>query len=321
VKKLSIIIPAAFILMLSGCGNYFDSGNLQNVGMLVETSAHDEPWDKKGYKGLMAIEKQFNTDVYYKEEVKTMQEVRDAVDELVEDGVNLIFGHSAKYGKFFEEISKVYPEVHFVYYNGGQFTENVTSLNFNSHAMGFFAGMLAGEMTETNHVSVIGAFEWQPEIEGYFEGVTFQNPEAEVHLNYVNDWNGKEKAMEMYKTMRGQGADVIYPAGNAYSASIIEQASADGIYAIGYVADQSHIAEKTVLTSTVQHVEDLYTMAAENFNDGDLRGGVTTFDFQDDVISLGEFSPEVPKDVRSQIQEEVKAYKDTGLLPNERKAE
>ncbi|GGJ95335.1 transcriptional activator protein med [Lentibacillus kapialis] len=317
-KKLSILIPAAFILVLSGCGSYFDSGNLQNVGMLMESSAHEQPWDKKGYEGLMAIEKQFNTEVYYKEDVKTQQEVRDAVDELVKNGVNLIYGHSAVYGKFFEEISNVYPEVHFVYFNGGQFTKNVTSLNFNSHAMGFFAGMLAGEMTDTNHVGVIGAFEWQPEIEGYFEGVTFQNSEAEVHLNYVNDWNAKEKATEMYNTMRGQGADVVYPTGNTYSASIIEQAAADGIHAIGYVADQSKIAEKTVLSSTVQHVEDLYTMAAGKFNDGDLRGGVTTFDFQDDVISLGEFSPEVPKDIRNYIQEEVDAYKETGLLPNER---
>ncbi|WP_010529928.1 BMP family ABC transporter substrate-binding protein [Lentibacillus jeotgali] len=320
-KKLTIIILTAFILMLSGCSNYFDSGNLQNVGMLVETSIHDQPWDKKGYEGLMAIEEQFNTDVYYKEGIQTQQEVRDAVDELVGNGVNLIFGHSAAYGKFFEEISKVYPEVHFVYLNGGQFTENVTSLNFNSHAMGFFAGMLAGEMTETNHVAVIGAFEWQPEIEGYFEGVTFQNPRAEVHLNYVNDWNGEEKAMEMYETMRGEGSDVVYPAGNAFSTSIIEQANADGIHAIGYVADQSELAEETVLTSTVQHVEDLYIMAAENFNEEELRGGVTTYDFQDDVISLGEFSPEVPEDIRGKIKEEVETYKETGLLPNERNTE
>nr|WP_090234172.1 BMP family ABC transporter substrate-binding protein [Lentibacillus halodurans] len=318
-KKLPIIILTAFILViLSGCG---DSGNLQNAGMLVETSIDDQPWDQKGYEGMLAIEEEFNVDVYYKEGVQTEQDVREAVEELVNDGVNLIFGHSNTYGTYFEDISQAYPDIHFVYFNGGQFAEDVTSMNFNSHAMGFFAGMMAGEMTETNHVGVIGAFEWQPEIEGFFEGVSYQNPEAEVHFNYVNDWNGKEMAMQMYETMRGEDADVIYPAGNAYSVSVIEQARGDGIYAIGYVSDQSEIDGETVLTSTVQHVEEIYTRTAENFNKGDLRGGVMTFDFQDDMISLGEFSPEVPEKFREKMREEVEAYKHTGLLPNEREIE
>ncbi|SFD38504.1 nucleoside-binding protein [Lentibacillus persicus] len=317
-KRLSIVVLATFILIfIAGCSNYFNSGNLQNAGMLVETTVHDQPWDKKGYEGLLQIEETFNVDVFYKEGVKTQEDVRKAVDELVSDGVNLIFGHSSAYGQFFEDISQTYPEVHFVYFNGGQFGEDVTSLNFNAHAMGFFAGMMAGEMTETDHVSVIGAFEWQPEIEGFFEGVTYQNSEAEVDFNYVNDWNSNKLAMEMYETMRDDGADVIYPAGNAYSHAVIEQANEDGIYAIGYVADQSEIAEETVLTSTVQHVSELYTLAAKEFNEGDLRGGVMTYDFQDDMISLGKFSPDVPEEFKNMIQEEIEVYKESGLLPHE----
>ncbi|ALX48646.1 transcriptional regulator [Lentibacillus amyloliquefaciens] len=317
-RRLSIFVLATFIVIfLSGCSNYFDSGDLQNAGMLVETTIHDQPWNEKGYEGLLSIEEEFGVDVFYKEDVKTQADVREAVDELVSNGVNLIFGNSSAYGQFFEDISATYPEVHFVYFNGGQFGEDVTSLNFNAHAMGFFAGMMAGEMTETNRVGVIGAFEWQPEIEGFFEGVTYQNPEAEVNFNYVNDWNGNELAMDMYKTMRDDGTDVIYPAGNAYSHSIIEQANQDGIYAIGYVADQSEIAEETVLTSTVQHLSELYTLAAKEFNEGDLRGGVMTYDFQDDMISLGKLSPDVPEEFQKVIQEEIEAYKESDLLPHE----
>ncbi|MFD1360174.1 BMP family ABC transporter substrate-binding protein [Lentibacillus salinarum] len=319
-KKFLIMIPIVFIFILAGCSLVGDSGNLQNAGLLVETSIHDQPWNKKGYEGLLAIEETFNTDVFYKEGVRTEADVREAVDTFVNDGVNLIFGHSSTYGNFFEEMSEEYPGVHFVYFNGGQFAEGVTSLNFNAHAMGFFAGMLAGEMTESNHAGVIGAFEWQPEIEGFYEGVTYQNPEADVHFNYVNDWDGKGKAMDVYETLRKEGTDVVYPAGNAYSTAVIEQASDDGIYAVGYVSDQAKLAEKAVLTSTVQHVEKLYELAAEKFNEGDLRGGVLTFDFQDDMISLGKFSADVPGNFQKLMQEEIEAYQDTGLLPNERTA-
>lgn len=306
-------------MILSGCSN-FDKGKLNKAGMLVETSIHDEPWGKKGYEGLLEISEEFDVDVYFKENIQTEQDVVKAVDELVNKGVNLIFGHSNTYGKYFKEISTSYPDVHFVYFNGGEFGEDVTSLNFNSHAMGFFGGMVAGKMTKTNHVGVIGAFEWQPEIEGFYEGVKYQNPEAEVTFNYVNSWNGNGIAVKKYEQMQDERVDVFYPTGDMYSASIIERASKDGLYAIGYVSDQSDIAEKTVLTSTVQHVEKLYVLTAEKFNEGELRGGVLTFDFQDDVISLGKYSPEVPEEFQETMKEAVEAYKETGLLPNEQES-
>lgn len=306
-------------MILSGCSN-FDEGKLNKAGMLVETSIHDEPWGKKGYEGLLEISEEFDVDVYFKENIQTEQDVVKAVDELVNKGVNLIFGHSNTYGKYFKEISTSYPDVHFVYFNGGEFGEDVTSLNFNSDAMGFFGGMVAGKMTKTNHVGVIGAFEWQPEIEGFYEGVKYQNPEAEVTFNYVNSWNGNGIAVKKYEQMQDERVDVFYPTGDMYSASIIERASKDGLYAIGYVSDQSDIAEKTVLTSTVQHVEKLYVLTAEKFNEGELRGGVLTFDFQDDVISLGKYSPEVPEEFQETMKEAVEAYKETGLLPNEQES-
>lgn len=321
-KKISImpIFILIIIVLLSGC-RHSDQGKLHKVGMLVETSIHDQVWAEKGYKGLRAISEKFDVDVYFKEGIQTKQEVINAVDDLVDKGVNLIFGQSNTYGKYFVEISSAYPKVHFVYFNGGEFEEDVTSLNFSSNAMGFFSGMIAGKMTETNHVGVIGAFEWQPEIEGFYEGVTYQNPAVEAHIKYVNGWNNTAIAMKLYKQLRQKNVDVFYPAGDSYSTEVIERASNDGVYAIGYVSDQSSIDESAVLTSTIQHVEKLYVLAAKKFDEGKLRGGVLTFDMQDEVVSLGEFSKEVPEEFRKKMNEAIEAYKETGLLPHQRKVD
>lgn len=316
-KKFSIVLLTVLgiTILLYGCtGN---DGNLQKAGMLVENSVHDKAWSKEGYEGLQAINKEFDAEVFYKENIQTKQEVIAAVEEFSNNGVNLIFGHSNTYGKYFVELAPAYPEIHFVYFNGGEFGEDVTSLNFNSHAMGFFAGMAAGKMTGTNHVAVIGAFEWQPEIEGFYEGVKFQNPETKVHIQYVNSWNDTGEAMKLYEQMREDHADVFYPTGDLYSAKVLKEVSEDGLYGIGYVTDQSSIDEKNVLTSTVQHVSDLYVQSADRFNEGELRGGVLTFDFQDEVISLSEFSPKVPEDFQEKMNDVIDQYKETGLLPNE----
>ncbi|MTW85422.1 BMP family ABC transporter substrate-binding protein [Virgibacillus dakarensis] len=317
-EKRYIIILIGFIILLSGCSSYFDQGKIQKAGMLAETSIHDQAWGAKGYKGLLAIRDKYDVDVYFKEGIKTEQDVANAVDELVNHGVNLIFGHSSAYGKFFVDISQEYPDVQFVYFNGGYYADNVISLNFNAHAMGYFGGMIAGKMTKTNQVAIVAAYEWQPEIEGFYEGVKYQNPDAEVHIDYVNDWNDEKSALESFEKMRDVNADVIYPAGDAFSSEMIKLASKDGIYAIGYVSDQSDIDKTAVLTSTVQHADKLYELIAKKFNKGELSGQILTFDFQDDAISLGRFSPVVPEEFQEKIKDAIDVYKKTGMLPNER---
>ncbi|MDC3413697.1 BMP family ABC transporter substrate-binding protein [Aquibacillus sp. 3ASR75-11] len=311
-----VLILIFFLLpVLTACGS---DGEIQKVGMLVENTIQDQTWGNKGYRGLLQIKEEFNTDVYFKEGVTTQQEVNRAVNEFVNKGVNLIYGHSSSYGKYFVEINENYPDVQFVYFNGGYYDDNVTSLNFNALAMGFFGGMVAGEMTETNHIGLIGSFGWQPEIEGFFEGVKYKNQDAQVHMNYVNSWDDTERAMKIYQEMKRKNVDVVYPAGNSFSVPIINQAIADGLYAIGYVSDQSSLSEETVLTSTVQQVEQLYLLSAKKFDAGELEGKVLTFDFQDDVISMGDYSPEVPNTLTKEVEMAINTYIETGLLPNEK---
>ncbi|WP_339228789.1 BMP family ABC transporter substrate-binding protein [Oceanobacillus sp. FSL K6-2867] len=310
------IILLLFIFILSGC-SYFDTGEIQNVGLLVDTAIDENAWSKKGYNGLLLIEERFDVQVYYKENITSEEEINEAVDELVQDGVNLIFGHSNIYGDYFIDIAELYPDVHFVYVNGGETSENVTSLNFNSHAMGFFAGMVAGKMTATNEIGVIAAFSWQSEAEGFYEGVKYQNPDAHIRINYTNSWTNIDIATGIYKTMQQNGVDIVYPIGDSYSDEIIRKAAADQNYAIGYITDQLSIAPDTVLTSTIQHVDELYEITAEQFNEGKLAGELLTFDFQDEFITLGEFNDAIPETFQVEINDLIKEYKETGLLPNE----
>uniref|UniRef100_UPI00301B5D9C BMP family ABC transporter substrate-binding protein n=1 Tax=Oceanobacillus massiliensis TaxID=1465765 RepID=UPI00301B5D9C len=143
--------------------------------------------------------------------------------------VNLVYGHSSIYGSYFTEVAELYPDVHFVYFNGGSYADNVTSLNFNSHAMGFLGGMVAGKMTTSDLAGIIATYNWQPEIEGFYEGVKYQNPDAEILINYVNDWKDTETALQIYEEMKQKGVDIFYPIGDAYSNEVIQMAEEDGL--------------------------------------------------------------------------------------------
>ncbi|WP_060680603.1 BMP family ABC transporter substrate-binding protein [Virgibacillus halodenitrificans] len=316
-RVLFICISGILLVLLGGC-NLYSRGELQAVGMLFDSPMEEQAWGKKGYKGLMAIQKRENVDVYYKENIYTENDVALAVNEFVENGVNLIFGHSNSFGKYFKEIASDYPDVHFVYFNGNIHSDNLTSLKFNGEAMGFFGGMVASKMTQTNQLGIIGAYEWQPEIEGFYEGAKYQNPAVDIYIKILNTWVNKDFAIDIYKKMLANDIDVFYPTGDSFSNEIIERAKKNDVHTIGYVDDQLKLGKKTVLTSTVQHVDRLYEIAAERFDKGKLDGGVLTFDFGDGVISLGDFSPFVPESFQQEIKESIQEYIETGKLPNAR---
>lgn len=317
-NKLSIyILTIILIVSMTGCNPLTKQNRLQKVGMLLDGTITDNAWNELGYKGLLSIGEQYDVDVLYRTDVIQEQDVIDTVDDFVNKGINLIFGHSNIYGKYFTDIANYYPDVHFVYFNGSYYGDNLSSFSFESHAMGFFGGMVASEMTETNEVGVIAAYEWQPEVEGFYEGAKYYNHDVNVHIKFINNWDDKQLAYDIYDKMRENDVDVFYPSGDYYSKDIIKRASEEDVYTIGYVSDQYDISPTSILTSTVQHVDKLYSIAAERFEQRSLHGGIFTFDFADNVISLGTFNPTVSDEFQNEIKTNIDEYVDTNLLPHQ----
>ncbi|MDX5476647.1 MAG: BMP family ABC transporter substrate-binding protein [Bacillaceae bacterium] len=313
-------ILVIFLLLLTSCGQE-SSSNKNKVGLLVPDTINDQVWGTKGYKGLLKIQSTFNLDVFYEEGIEQEEEIKKAVKEFDKKGITFIFGHGNQYSKVFDEVAEDYPHIHFVCFNSTVYGKNVTSLNFQGNAMGFFGGMVSGHMTKTNKVGVIAAFEWQPEVDGFFEGVLYENPDAAVYIEYTQNWDDPKIALKILKGMLESGVDIVYPAGDGFNVPVINELKSKGKYAIGFVTDQADLGENTVLTSTVQHVPELYELVFSKHIDGNLASGSLYFDFEDDVISLGKFSPLIDESFQEKISQNIETYKESGLLPNEVKGE
>ncbi|WP_408010697.1 BMP family ABC transporter substrate-binding protein [Pseudalkalibacillus sp. A8] len=313
--KMIPFLIAFFLLTLTGCQQALNTGELESVGLLIEDTITDKGWGTKGYKGLLQIKEELGKEVYYREEVKSKAQVLSAVREFQKNDVNLVFGHGKLYAPLFMEIKSEFPDMHFVSFNGKVSGERITSIHFDSYAMGYFAGIISGAMTESGHVGMIAAFPWQPEATGFREGANVYNEEVETHIDFVEDWEDENRAFNILREMTGQGVDVFYPAGDGYTVPVIERIKEQGHYAIGFVSNMADLGEQTVLTSTVQHVDRLYVRIAEKYNEGQLRTGNIHYDFQEEVISLAPFSNVVPKDLQGRINALVTEYKETGKLP------
>ncbi len=312
----AILVILTFIVML-GCSTVTETKTGTKVGLLLPHNIDDQGWNSKGYEGLLKIHSSLNVDVFYKEEINTKEQVVQSIDEFVGNGVNLLFGHGQLYAPLFMEVKDDYPEIHFVTFNADVDGENITSLHFEGYSMGFFAGMLASEMSHSNMVGVLAAFPWQPEVEGFVDGAKFQDRDVDIQIEYVSSWVNVDTAIEYFNQMVKEGVDVFYPAGDGYHVAIIEEVKKHGLYVIGFVGDHSDMGQSTVLTSTIQHVDQLYEIVAERFLKGELETGNKYFDFADGVISLGEFSTEVPEDIQSKIKGAIHTYIETGKLPHD----
>lgn len=312
-KRFGLILLS--LILLGGCGQPLSNSKVEKVGLLVPETINDQVWGTKGYRGLLQIQSSLGVDVFFKESMNSAKAVEEAVKEFDRQGVNLIYGHGNEFAAYFNKLSSDYPDIHFISFNGDAKNDNTTSLNFDAYAMGFFGGMVASHMSKTGKIGIIAAFEWQPEVEGFYDGAIYEKKDTKVDIRYVGHWDDQKKALDVLEDVLLKGADVIYPAGDGFNVPVIEHVKDKGLYIIGYISDQADLGESTVLTSTVQHVDDLYELTAKKFNNGELKSGNLSFDFQDGVISLGKFSPQVDPAYRKKLNTYINNYKQTGKLP------
>ncbi|MFD2705079.1 BMP family ABC transporter substrate-binding protein [Salibacterium lacus] len=302
--------------LLIGCENPVSSESEENrVALLLEHTIDEQSWNRKGYQGLLQIQSDLKMEVSYHENISNVSKLKEEVKQLQEEGVDLVFGHGKKFGDRFMKIKESYPDIRFVSINGDTGAQNITSVQLKGYAMGYFAGRLAGEMTDTGTIAVIAARSWQPEVNGFQEGAKSSDSSVEVISTTTGSWNDKEKALQKLQKVTAEHADIVYPAGNGFHVDVINKAKEQGQKAIGYIGDQSDLGEAAVLTSTIQHVENVYRMVAEKHQQGELKNGVETYGFEEGAVSLGPFSPEVPEALRQQLNKEMDHYKKTGELP------
>lgn len=317
-RTILLLFIVVLVATTTACIQATKKNQIDRVGLLVEDTIDDQGWNSKGYEGLLRIQASVGVDVFLKEEVDSFVEISEAIKELDDQDVNLIFGHGRLFAETFNQLKDNYPHIHFVSFNGQVEGENVTSLHFNGYAMGFFAGMLAAEMTESNEIGIIAAESWQPEINGFTDGANYVNPQVHTTVQLVGDWANSELALDYFHQMKEAGVDVFYPCGDAFNVPVIEEVKKHHLFSIGYISDFSDIGGASVLMSTIQHVEKLYELVAKKHNEGTLESGNLYYDFSDRVISISKYSPVVSEELQRQLNEAIEQYIESGKLPHER---
>lgn len=235
--------------------------------------------------------------------------------DLCEQGNGLIFGTSFGFMGPMLEVAAHHEGVKFEHATGFKRSANVRTYNSRMYEVTYLAGIVAGAMTKTNTLGVVGAFpisEVIRNINSFTLGAQSQNPGVHTKVVWVNEWFNPPKESEAAQTLMHQGADVLLQTTD--SNAVLEAAESAGKYAFGTFSDRSAFAPHAHLGSAVIDWAPYYQKAVRDALDGTWRTGDAWWGIPRDTNDLVGLSPNVSAGVREQLDQVKAGLKDGSFV-------
>lgn len=227
-----------------------------------------------------------------------------ALEQLVNDGNNLIFGTSYGYMDPMMEAAKRHPDVIFMHSSGFKTQPNAGTYFGRIYEARYLAGIVAGAMTETDVIGFVAAFPIPQVIRGinaFALGAQSVNPAVKVEIEWTKTWYGPGIEREKAEILMDRNADVI--AIHQNSPAAIQAAAARGKYAIGFHTDMSAFGPGATLTSAVWDWSVVYKQIAFEMREGVWDPEQLWWGLNKGVVGLAPFSDQVPADVRELVEQ------------------
>ena len=280
-KILALILAMVLVLSMTACGSTAGDKNKADADLTVGAIYINSKNDTAGYtfahhNGITTAMKELGLDpetqLFIVDEVpEDKEQVLSAVDTLVGEGADIIFGISFGYIDAMEEAAAEYPEVIFSHATGYKSNET----NFNNYfgrayQARYLAGIAAGMkslQTGNNNVGYVAAYgteyaETASGINGFALGVQAVNPDATVYVKNLGAWadevNEKAYAEELINSF---GCGVISQ--HCDSAQPQKAAENAGVFGCGYNSDMTADAPNAHLTAAIWNWNVYYRTAME----------------------------------------------------------
>jgi basic membrane lipoprotein Med (substrate-binding protein (PBP1-ABC) superfamily) len=170
-------------------------------------------------------------------------------------------------------------------------------------------GMLAGKMTKTNKIGMVGGYpigEVNRLFNAFMAGARSVNPEAQFKVSFIGSWYDPPKAKEFAFAQVEGGVDVLY----AERAGVVDSAREKGVIAFGNVNDMNKEENGTdvVVTSALWNMDAAIGHAvaevkAGTFTAKDYREYTMMAKGGSSLAPYYEFESKIPADMQARVGE------------------
>ena len=223
-------------------------------------------------------------------QTKTPAEFEEQFRQYGSQGYNLVFGHGFEFQDAAKRVGPDFPKTIFVTTSGSTSGANVAGIEFGFADASYLAGMVAGSLTKSNVLGVIGGTELPPVKESFAafeEGAKSVNPKVRILLSYIGNWDDVSAGKEQALAQIGRGADVIFQ--NADNAGLgVFQAARETKKAlvVGSNANQNAVAPEITIGSIVIDLPHAFLTVAREVKDGKFRPRVIRLGAESNVVTL-----------------------------------
>ena len=215
-------------------------------------TAIEEPWDGVIHSALNKAQEEGKIVYTYTDDIGYAGDMERILREVAEgQAPDIIFGDAFGNEEAVRRVAADYPDIAFVFGSGGGPVEPNFSVFDNwIHEPAYLSGMLAGGLTKSNVVGVVGGYpvpEVNRIVNAFIAGATAVNPEVDVKTTFINSWFDPAAAKEAALAQVDAGADVLF----AERFGVIEAAAENGLYAFGNMSDQTSLAPENVVSGPV----------------------------------------------------------------------
>ncbi|MBD2568252.1 BMP family ABC transporter substrate-binding protein [Anabaena lutea] len=267
----------------------------------------DKAWNQSGYEGINLAKQKQGAEIAYVENVAQADQT-EALTDFARKGYNVVFAHGGQFDAAIEQVASQFPNTFFVAVNGSIKGDNIAALRIDHLQASYLCGIIGASITKSNKLAYIAGQEFeatQQELRGFELGAKSVNPKIQITSTFLGDWNDVTKAKEATLALISAGNDVIFQWLDNSSATVLQTASDQGVYAFGNTKDQLDIAPKAVLTSAVKRLDLAIAYLAELAKQKQLKGEIYTIGLEKpEILYLGKFGV-----VKPEIQEKVMKIK------------
>ncbi len=273
----------------SAAGDSAGDGRTLRVALLTPGPISDQSWNGGAYQGLMRIRDSLGARVSHIQ-TKTPAEFEENFREYGAQGYDLVFGHGFEFQDAAVRVAPQYPRTVYVTTSGNRTGANIAGMVFGFEDGSYLAGMIAGAMTRTNTLGVIGGTELPPvrsSFEAFTAGARAVNPDVRLLTAYIGNWDDVSAGKEQALAQIARGADLIFQNADAASLGIFQAArETKRALVFGTNSDQNGVAPDVVLASVVIDLPHAFLQVAREVQAGAFRPRVITLGARDDVVRL-----------------------------------
>jgi basic membrane lipoprotein Med (substrate-binding protein (PBP1-ABC) superfamily) len=287
------------------------------VALLTSGPVSDAGWYAGAYEGLLMIGDSLGAEISH-QQTRSPTEFDEAFVAYGAEGYDLVFAHGSEYQDAAIRAGPQFPEMTIVVSGGGRMGENVIPLIFKLEEATYLAGMVAGGMTQSGVVGMVGGVATPP-AQGTFRafraGALAVRPDVNVLEVFIGSWDDVAAAKEAAVAQIGRGADILIHNTDGASFGVfqaVREANEAGrpTWALGMNRDQNDVAPEVILGSAVIRIPEAFLAVARASMAGEL-GGAPVFEGASERVIEFIPNPAVIDQIPADLLERVRAAGDS----------